>query len=79
LADDPHFRAVVPHADRASAVLFVRIHSDWLTSFIRADRAEYGDRDADRVKADTDPLDALGFSTWQDGKVAHAVLKLTLR
>jgi hypothetical protein len=79
LGSDPQFRAVVPHADRASTILFLRIHGDWLTSFIRADRKDYGDEDADRLAADTAPLDALGFSIWQEGKVAHALLKLTLR
>jgi hypothetical protein len=79
LGQDPRFRAVVPHADRASSILFLRIHSAWLTSFLRADRAEYGDADADAIAADTEPLDALGLSVWQDGDVTHALLRLSLR
>jgi len=66
------FRSAVPDADRATGVLYVDFDSTWRDALIHlADGA-----DRDEADANTAPLRSLGLSTWQDGKVSHALLKL---
>jgi hypothetical protein len=68
------FRAVVPHADDASAILYVDFDSKWLD--VIAKSATDGDRAAAEFEDNTRPLRSLGFSTWQEGDVSHMLLKV---
>jgi hypothetical protein len=65
----------VPHAGRASAVLFVNFDAGdgWADKL--ADLLSDGDPTA---KANVAPLDAFGASSWVDGsKIQHSLLRLT--
>jgi hypothetical protein len=69
------FQDVVPEADRSSAVLFVNFDAGdgWATQL--ADLLSGGDS---AVKADIEPLDALGVSGWvDDSGVSHSLARLT--
>ena len=69
------FQDVVPEADRSSAVLFVNFDAGdgWATQL--ADLLSGGDP---AVKADIEPLDALGVSGWvDDSGVSHSLARLT--
>jgi hypothetical protein len=71
------FTAVVPEADRATSALFVGFDIEpstgsggagWLAG-LAGDDAE--------ARANLEPLDALGISSWRDGDVQHGLLRLT--
>lgn len=69
LGDREAFRAVVPEADRATSALFVGFDAaDWAT------RLAGGDAEA---RANLEPLDALGISSWRDGDFQRGLLRLT--
>ncbi|WP_167305761.1 DUF3352 domain-containing protein [Nocardioides euryhalodurans] len=69
LGDSEAFQRVVPEADSSSVVLFVNFDAgDWLSGLTAGD---------DQAAANTEPLDSLGFSVWQDDEVSHGLLKLT--
>jgi Protein of unknown function (DUF3352) len=75
LGSQRSFEQVVPHADRAGAVLFVDFDAGdgWADKL--ADLLSDGDP---TVKADVAPLDAFGASGWVDGaKIQHSLLRLT--
>lgn len=72
LGSEDDFRAAVPDADRATGILYVDFNSKWRDSLIHlATGAE-----KDQADANTAPLRSLGLSTWQDGTVTHALLKV---
>jgi hypothetical protein len=74
-ADD--FRDAVPHADEASAILFLDFDSKWRDALAAAlDNDQDPGRFAD-FDANTRPLRSLGVSSWQDGDVTHALVKVT--
>lgn len=64
------FLAVVPEAERATSALFVGFDAGdgWLARLV-GDDAE--------IRANLEPLDALGLSAWRDGDVQHGLLRLT--
>ena len=77
LAEQESFTAVVPEADRATSALFVGFDTDpstgsgeggWLARLV-GDDAE--------ARANLEPLDALGISSWRDGDVQHGLVRLT--
>jgi hypothetical protein len=75
LGSQHSFERVVPHADKASAVLFVNFDAGdgWADKL--ADLLSDGDPTA---KANVAPLDAFGASGWVDGsKIQHSLLRLT--
>jgi hypothetical protein len=74
LGDAESFTAVVPEADRASAVFFLDFDAGdgWAEKV--ADLASDGDAS---VRENVKPLDAFGISSWQEGDVQHALLRLT--
>jgi hypothetical protein len=75
LGSQRSFEKVVPHADKASAVLFVDFDAGdgWADKL--ADLLSDGDPSA---KANVAPLDAFGVSGWVDGsKIQHSLLRLT--
>jgi len=65
------FTSVVPHADKASGVLFVSF--DALDDVVGA--LSSGD---DEVGENFAPLRALGISGWTEGDVSHGVFKISL-
>jgi hypothetical protein len=68
------FRAVVPNAEDASAILYVDFDSKWLDALARS--VTHDDSTAAEFEDNTRPLRSLGFSTWQDGEVSHMLLKV---
>ncbi len=69
LGETGTFQAVVPEADRSSAVLFVNFDGgDLVTSLAQGDPA---------AEENLEPLEAFGVSAWQDDDTAHALVKLT--
>lgn len=70
LAEQEAFTAVVPEAERATSALFVGFDAGdgWL--------ARLGGDDPE-ARANLEPLDALGISSWRDGDVQHGLLRLT--
>jgi hypothetical protein len=66
------FRSAVPDVDRATGLLYVDFDSQWRDALTHL--AEGDDRG--EAETNTAPLRSLGLSTWQDGKVSHALLKL---
>jgi hypothetical protein len=75
LGSQPSFERVVPHADRASAVLFVDFDAGDGWAGRLADLLSDGDA---TVKADVAPLDAFGVSGWVDGdRIQHSLLRLS--
>jgi hypothetical protein len=63
------FKDVVREADRADAIVYVNFDAgDWLLNLVAGDE----------VAADNlEPLSGAGLSTWTDGDVTHAVLRVT--
>ena len=68
------FQDVVPNADRASGVFYLNFDAGAGWADQLADLLSDGDP---KVRSNIAPLDALGVSSWQDGDVQHAVLRLT--
>jgi Protein of unknown function (DUF3352) len=68
------FQDAVPNADAASGVFYLNFDagSGWADQL--ADVLSDGDP---KVRSNIAPLDALGISSWQDGPVQHALLRLT--
>lgn len=79
LGDDSTFKDVVPDADQAAAIVFVRLDSAWREAAVAMTRDLAGAKEADSVDADTAPLEGFGVSTWRDGKVSHVLVKLTTK
>jgi hypothetical protein len=76
LADNKAFAAAVPEADKALGVLFVDFDTDWIDAIAQAYSDDTGE-DASDISANLEPLDALGISAWEEGKVSHGLLKVT--
>jgi hypothetical protein len=70
LGNTAAFRSVIPEAQRASMVLYVNI--DDLEHAIS--QASGGDPS---VTDNVAPLQAVGFSSWNDGQVAHTSLQIS--
>ena len=64
------FRSVVPQAARSSAVVYLDLDSSWRTTIGTASNSR-------GFLADTEPLDAVGLSTWREGSTTHLLLKVT--
>jgi hypothetical protein len=72
LGSEDDFRSAVPDADRATGILYVDFNSKWRDSLIHLAAGD----ELDQADANTAPLRSLGLSTWQDGEVSHALLKI---
>lgn len=73
------FRAVVPEADRVGGVVYVDFDAGdaWLERVVSdLARATTG-KTGDEVHRNMEALDALGFSSWQDGDVSRGLFRLT--
>jgi len=77
LGSQGRFRDAVPDSDRAAGILFVDFDSPWgdtVADMIGNDQSKSA---GDEVRDNIAPLRAAGFSTWEDGDVSHALLKIT--
>jgi hypothetical protein len=74
LGDQSAFKRVVPEGDKAGGVLFVNFDAGEGFAARLSDLLSDGDP---KVKANIEPLDALGFSAWKDGDVDRALFRLT--
>jgi hypothetical protein len=75
LGSSANFKAAVPDADRAMAILYVNFDSPWrniVIDLIGKDSSS----DAKDFDANTKPLKSLGVSSWVDGDVTHALVKI---
>ena len=74
LGSDETFKDAVPEADKARLAFFVDFDAadNWLVRF--ADSVTGGD---DEVRANVEPLVALGVSAWLVGDTGHFVLRLS--
>jgi len=73
LGSDKTFADVVPHADKASAALFISF--DRLRTIIGRDSSA----DSSQVAKNLEPLSALGASSWVDDGVSHGLLRLSTK
>jgi hypothetical protein len=71
------YRDAVPHADDAAGILYVDFDSKWRAALVDAVSSDEGASSADELKANLEPLRSLGVSSWQDGDVSHALVKIT--
>ncbi|WP_310962997.1 DUF3352 domain-containing protein [Nocardioides terrisoli] len=76
LGSDGTFEKVVPDADHAVAVFFLRIDDAWRQKIAELVGNASGPADAAAVDSDLAPFQALGFSAWNDGGITHTLLKL---
>jgi hypothetical protein len=76
LSDDERFQRAVPQADRSTGVVYLDFDSDWVTSIVDTFGADTGE-DTAELRKNLEPLEAFGFSNWQDGDVSHFLLKVT--
>jgi hypothetical protein len=77
LGSDDGFRDAVPDADRAAGILYVDFDSDWSDTLADMVAGEEGADSGDEVHDNLAPLRTVGFNTWEDGDVSHALLKVT--
>ncbi len=74
LGEDGAFTSVVPSAGDAGGALFVDFDEQgWLDDLL----ADVDDPDAAEVRANLEPLVAMGASGWMDGDVAHGLFTIT--
>ena len=77
LGAQDRFRDAVPDADRAGGILFVDFDSAWGGTVADMVSSDQGASSGDEVRQDVAPLRSAGFSSWMDGDVSHALLKIT--
>ena len=77
LGSEDGFRDAVPDADRAAGILYVDFDSDWSDTLADMVASDEGAESGDEVSDNLAPLHTVGFSTWEDGDVSHALLKVT--
>ena len=71
------FRSAVPDADKANGILYLDFNSPWRDSLIQMVTGEEGDGAGAEADANTEPLRSFGLSSWEDGDVTHALLKIS--
>jgi hypothetical protein len=76
LGSDDGFRSAVPNADKATGILYLDFDSPWRDSLIQVVTGDEGDDVGAEIDANTDPLRSFAMSSWDDGDVTHALLKL---
>jgi hypothetical protein len=70
------FRNAVPEADKANGILYLDFDSAWREALVQLVTGEEGDSAGAEADANTKPLRSLGLSSWTDGDVSHALLKI---
>jgi hypothetical protein len=78
LGRSKRFTDAVPDADRATALAYVDFDSAWRDTLLKfaGDDGSSAD-DVRTAKENTEPLKSLGISTWLDGDVSHALIKIS--
>jgi len=73
LGDTATFKDVIANADKASSIIYLDFDADnnWLVEALKTAEAP------DEVVDNVEPLAAFGASSWLDGDVSHAVIRLT--
>jgi len=73
LGDTGTFKDVIANADKASSIIYLDFDADnnWLVEALKTAEAP------DEVVDNIEPLAAFGASSWLDGDVSHAVIRLT--
>jgi hypothetical protein len=77
LGSTGNFDDAVPEADKASGVLYVDFDSGWRQLVAEMAGEEEGSAAAKEVEENTEPLRALGISSWENGGVTHLLFKVT--
>jgi hypothetical protein len=70
------YRDAVPDADRAGGILYLDFDSKWRQLVVDAVTEDEGRATGAELDANLAPLRSLGVSSWQDGGVSHALVKL---
>lgn len=78
LAAQDDFRNAVPEAERASGIFYLDFDSAWRDALTDLVSGEAGDTAGGEFDANSRPLRSLGLSTWEDGDVTHALLKVSV-
>jgi len=76
LGSQDGYRNAVPNADDAAAILYVDFDSKWRRSLVDMVSSEDGASSGDELDGNLAPLRSLGVSSWQDGDVSHALVKV---
>jgi hypothetical protein len=76
LGSDGGFRAAVPDSGRAAGIVFLDFDSAWAATIAGLVASEEGGGSGGKVEDNLAPLRAVGLSTWKDGDVTHALLKI---
>jgi hypothetical protein len=76
LGSEDAYRDAVPKADDAAGIFYVDFDSAWRKAVVDAVSQEEGRSSGDELDANLAPLRSLGVSSWQDGDVSHALVKL---
>jgi uncharacterized protein DUF3352 len=71
------FTDAVPDADKAGAILYLDFDSKWRDLVVDAVTHEEGSSSGHELDENTRPLRSLGISSWLDGGVTHALVRLT--
>lgn len=77
LGSDDGFRDAVPNADDAAGILFLDFDSAWRDTIADMVASDEGDAAGAEFADNTKPLRTVGLSSWEDGDVTHALLKIT--
>jgi len=77
LGGTANFTRAVPHADRDTAVVYLDFDSAWRETLLRfAEDDGSSASDVQVADENTKPLKSLGISSWMDGDVSHALIKI---
>lgn len=74
LGSDDGFKSVVPNVDKASSLLYIDFDSAWIDRILEA---ADGMGAPESISANITPLKGLGISSWAEGDLFRAVLKLS--
>jgi hypothetical protein len=76
LRSESAYREAVPDADRAGGILYLDFDSRWRQLVVDAVTEDEGRATGEELDANLAPLQSLGISSWHDGGVTHALVKL---
>jgi len=78
LGDSQSFKDVVSHADEAQSVMYVSLDNGWIDA-LNDVAAEENDPELTEALENVGALQAVGASTWNEGDIAHGLLRLSLK
>lgn len=76
LGDNAALKRVVPEADKASAVVYVDLNSRWRQAIAKALDSD-SSSSRQQFLVNTEPLGALGLSSWSEDDTSHLLVELT--